>query len=100
MAGFPAGGGACSGPTAPVLAMMPACPQPRSAVAWVASEAAMLASSWARAGGAVASRRTRSAADARSAARSRVMLMVLARGEGLADDGDGDAPGGTMSLAW
>ena len=63
----------------------------------------MLASSWARAGGAVASRRTRSAADARSAARSRVMLAVLARGDGLADDGDGDgdadAPGGTMSLA-
>jgi len=61
----------------------------------------MLASSWARAGGAVASRRTRSAADARSAARSRVMLTVLARGDGLADvgDGDADAPGGTMSLA-
>ena len=57
----------------------------------------MLASSWARAGGTVASRRTRSAADARSAARSRA---VLTGGHGLAraarapagrPDGDGDA---------
>ena len=40
----------------------------------------MLASSWARAGGAVASCRTRLAADARSAARSRAVLTRAGRG--------------------
>src|ERR1700686_4730066 len=47
---------------------------PPSATTCVASEAAMLANSWASAGGTVASRRTRSVADALSAARSRAML--------------------------
>ena len=53
----------------------------------------MLASSWARAGGAVASRCTRSAADARSAARNWATLTRADRGDGVGrppDDGDGD----------
>ena len=67
----------------------------------------MLARSWARAGGAVASRRTRFAADVRSAARSCARLTGPAEKNALPDpsgdgDGDGDAdmPGGTMSLAY
>src|SRR5689334_11257191 len=104
MAACSAASAACSAGTAPVVAIMPAYPQPPSAVTCVASEAAMLANSWASAGGTVTSLCTRSAADARSAARSPVTVTVLGRGDGLAaapdrDDGDADAPGGTTSLA-
>src|SRR3954449_343486 len=75
----------------------------------------MLANSWARAGGMEASCRTRLAADARSAARSRAVLTRPGRGlaaglpaapaepraEPLAAGGEGDgvAPGGMTSLA-
>ena len=64
----------------------------------------MLANSWASAGGTLTSRRTRSVADARSAARS--CAIVTRRGAGAArsaDEGEGDAeadPEGRTSLAW
>jgi hypothetical protein len=57
---------------------------PPSTVTWVASEAAMLANSWARAGGMAPSCRTRLAADARSAARSRAVLTRAGRGLAVA----------------
>ena len=67
----------------------------------------MLANSWASAGGTLTSRRTRSAADARSAARS--WAIVTRDDEGKDEDedeaeteGEGDAeadPGGSTRLA-
>src|SRR5712691_4457094 len=83
MAAFSAASTACSADTAAetTATSLPAIARyPPSTVTWVASEAAMLASSWARAGGAVASCRTRLAADARSAARSRAALTRAGRG--------------------
>jgi hypothetical protein len=60
----------------------------------------MLANSWASAGGTLASRRTRSAADAPSAARSSSTVTRLGT---AAREAVGDAegqPGGSTSLAW
>ena len=63
----------------------------------------MLANSWASAGGTLPSRRTRSVADARSAARSWAIVTRDDEGEDEAEtEGEGDAeadPGGSTSLA-
>jgi hypothetical protein len=64
----------------------------------------MLANSWASAGGTLTSRRTRSVADAPSAARSNSTVTLLESGErGAETEGEADAgadPGGSTSLAW
>ena len=70
----------------------PAAPWVLSSRAWLASEAAMLASSWARAGGARASRRTRALAASVSAASS--AASVAARGARRARRGGGRRPRG------
>ncbi len=64
----------------------------------------MLANSWASAGGTLTSRRTRSVADARSAARSCAIVTRAAGGRSEGEgEGEGDAepdPEGSTSLAW
>jgi len=58
----------------------------------------MLANNWARAGGTAPSWRTRLAADARSAARSRAVLTRAGRGLAVAlPDALADAPAGVLA---